>query len=108
MGQHPPSARDRLQAMLASQDGPMLRFGLARACLAENETALAEQHLRRAVEQKPDYSAAWVELGKLLEKSDPEQAQTAWRNGLEAARHNGDKQIERQLEVFLKRLDNKA
>lgn len=82
----------------------MLRFGLARACLTEGQNSLAEQHLRRAVEQKPDYSAAWVELGKLLEKSDPEQAETAWRNGIEAARHNGDKQIERQLEVFLKRL----
>jgi Tfp pilus assembly protein PilF len=99
-----PTARERLQAMLQSADGPTLRFGLARACLNEGQQRLAEEHLRKAVEQQADYAAAWLELGKLLRDVDLDEARTAWENARLSARHNGDKQIERQVEVLLRKL----
>jgi Flp pilus assembly protein TadD len=63
--------------------------------------------MRRAVEFDPAYSAAWKLLGKALAQSgDEEGARAAYRSGIEAAGRRGDKQAAREMEVFLRRLDN--
>ncbi len=98
---------ESLENLLAKgTDNPLLRFGLGKGCLDAGEAARAVEHLRRCVEQDPTYSAAWKLLGKALQASgDPAGAHDAWRHGLDAARARGDKQAEREMTVFLRKLE---
>ena len=97
----------RFEALLASgKDGALLRFGLGMHYLKSGDAARAAEHLRRAVEQDRDYSAAWKLLGKALaEGADRAGAAEAYRNGIEAAGRRGDKQAAREMTVFLRRLE---
>ncbi|MFC5696137.1 tetratricopeptide repeat protein [Pseudomonas sp. GCM10022186] len=100
---------ESLEKMLAKGvDNPLLRFGLGKAYLDQGDAATAAEHLRRCVEQDPKYSAAWKLLGKALEADgDLAAARTAWTEGLAAAQAHGDKQAEKEMTVFLKRLDKR-
>ena len=63
-------------------------------------------HLREAVGRDPLYSAAWKALGKALEKEKlSTQALEAFRHGIDAARRKGDKQAEKEMTVFARRLE---
>ena len=94
------------EAMLArGPDSELLRFSLGNACLAEERHDEAIDHLRRAVELKPDYSAAWRQLGKALAAADePVAALAAFERGRRAAEANGDKQTVREIDVFARRV----
>lgn len=98
---------ERFEALLASgKDGALLRFGLGMHYLKAGEAARAAQHLQRAVEQDPAYSAAWKLLGKALADSGAgTAAMAAYRSGIAAAEQGGDKQAAREMAVFLKRLE---
>jgi Tfp pilus assembly protein PilF len=100
----------RFEALLASgKDSALLRFSLGMQYLAAKDPARAAAHLRRAVEQDPEYSAAWKLLGKALaESGDPDAARAAYRDGIAAAERRGDKQAGKEMAVFLKRLDKTA
>ena len=99
-----------LENMLAKGiDNSLLRFGLGKGYLDAGEPARAAEHLRRCVEQDPKYSAAWKLLGKALRAADdPAGARAAWQQGLSAAQAQGDKQAEKEMTVFLKKLDKSA
>ncbi len=101
---------DSLEKMLAKGvDNALLRFGLGKGYLDQNEPAKAAEHLRRCVEQDPTYSAAWKLLGKALQgQGDAAGARTAWQQGITAAQAHGDKQAEKEMTVFLKKLDRTA
>ena len=87
------------------RDSAMLRLTLARLLAAQGETQQARAHLEAAVAMDPGYTAAWKELGKLcLAVDDSAAAAEAWRRGIERAQENGDKQAEREMTVFLRRL----
>ena len=87
------------------RDSAMLRLTLSRLLAARGETEQARAHLEAAVAMDPAYTAAWKELGKLcLEADDTAAAAEAWRQGIEQARENGDKQAEKEMTVFLRRL----
>ena len=96
---------DAFEAMLArGPDNEMLRFSLGNACLAEARHSDAIEHLRRAVELKGDYSAAWKQLGRALAANEePAEALLAFDRGLEAAEANGDKQTAKEIAVFRRR-----
>lgn len=96
-----------LQAMLArGQDNALLRFGLGKALLDGCEPGEAVLHLRRCVEQDPNYSAAWKLLGQaLLATGERDKAEQAWKTGLATAQARGDKQAEKEMTVFLRRLE---
>lgn len=98
---------ERFEALLASgKDGALLRFGLGMHYLKSGDPARAAQHLQRAVEQDPAYSAAWKLLGKALADSGESIAAiAAYRSGIAAAEQRGDKQAAREMAVFLKRLE---
>ena len=97
----------RFEALLASgKDSALLRFSLGMHYLKAGDCARAADHLRRAVEQDRDYSAAWKLLGKALaESADRPGAIMAYRNGIEAAGRRGDKQAAKEMTVFLRRLE---
>ena len=98
---------ESLEKMLAQgMDNPMLRFGLGKGYLDAGDAEKAAAHLRRCVELDPRYPAAWKLLGNALQSSgDLEGARTAWEKGLVAAQAHGDKQAEKEMTVFLRKLD---
>jgi len=98
---------DGLEKMLAKGvDNALLRFGLGKGYLDRGEPAQAAEHLQRCIEFDPKYSAAWKLLGKAQEAAgNTAAARSAWEKGLEAAQAHGDKQAEKEITVFLKRLD---
>jgi len=97
---------DAFEAMLArGQDSEMLRFTLGNAYLDDGRPAEACTHLRRAVELKPHYSAAWKQLGKALAAADePHEALIAFASAREAGEANGDKQTLKEIAVFERRV----
>lgn len=98
------AALERLLA--AGHDNALLRFGLGNAQLDAGDAAQAAGHLQRCVEFDPGYSAAWKLLGKAhAALGATDAARAAWQQGLEAARARGDKQAEKEMTVFLNKLD---
>lgn len=84
----------------------MLRLTLAQLLLDQNAFPEAESHLLAALEMNRDYTAAWKALGKVRQQAgDPDGAAEAWSRGIEIARENGDKQAEKEMTVFARRLE---
>ncbi|BDU18933.1 hypothetical protein [Dyella sp. GSA-30] len=102
---------DTLIANLRTQcggprDGALLRFALGNALLTAGDAATAAEELHRAVEFDAGYTAAWKLLGKAAAAlGDAATAADAWKRGIEAAQKHGDKQAEKEMTVFLRRLD---
>ncbi|RAU48479.1 MULTISPECIES: tetratricopeptide repeat protein [unclassified Pseudomonas] len=101
---------ESLEKMLAKgMDSALLRFGLGKGYLDAGDHDKAVEHLQRCVEFDPNYSAAWKLLGKAwLATGNGEQARKAWEQGIDAAVGHGDKQAEKEMTVFIKKLDRKA
>ncbi len=88
------------------RDGALLRVSLANALLAQGDAHAAMDELREALRFDPDYSAAWKLLGKTLADSgDAGAAIAAYRSGIAAAIQRGDKQAQKEMAVFLRRLE---
>jgi len=98
---------DALEKMLAKgMDSPMLRFGLGKAYFDADRFSDAIAQFQHCVELDPSYSAAWKLLGKSqLQSGAPIAAASAWQRGLLAAQSSGDKQTEKEITVFLKKLN---
>lgn len=91
------------------RDSALLRVTLANALLAQDKAAEAETHLADAVAMDANYTAAWKQLGKVrLSLEDLAGARAAWEAGTEAAQRNGDKQAEKEMAVFLRRLNKNS
>ncbi len=91
------------------RDGALLRYSLGLEHAKAGDHARAAQYLRDAVERDPSYSAAWKALGKALQDSGSgDAALDAYRRGIEAARAKGDRQAEKEMTVFMKRLEKAA
>jgi Tfp pilus assembly protein PilF len=101
------SAVSNLEKLLAAgKDGALLRFGLGNEYLKRGDAGMASAHLREAVRQDPDYSAAWKLLGRALtELGQRAEALRAYRQGIEAAQRKGDQQALKEMQVFARRLE---
>lgn len=97
---------ESLEKMLAKGvDNALLRFGLGKGYLDLGDNLKAVEHLQACVAFDPKYSAAWKLLGKAqLAAGDRAAARTAWEQGITAAQAHGDKQAEKEMTVFLKKL----
>jgi Tfp pilus assembly protein PilF len=96
---------DNLEKMLAAgRETALLRFSLGNAYFKRGDNGVAAEHLARAVELDPEYSAAWKIYGRALAAAGlPKEAQTAFEHGIRAAEARGDKQAAREMQVFLNR-----
>jgi predicted Zn-dependent protease len=91
------------------RDGALLRFSLGSEYLKAGDRERAVSALRDAVGRDPDYSAAWKVLGRALaEAGRTAEALDAWNLGIEAARRKGDRQAEKEMAVFARRLGRTA
>jgi len=96
----------QLEKLLGTpRDGALLRYslGLEHSKAGHHERAI--EYLRDAVTRDPLYSAAWKALGKALTEVSPDEALLAYRQGIEAAKQKGDRQAEKEMTVFAKRLE---
>lgn len=100
---------DALKKLIGTpRDSALLRMTIATALLGQDKSREAEKHLADSAEMDPAYTAAWKQLGKVrLSLGDTQGARQAWESGIEAARGNGDKQAEKEMTVFIRRLDKK-
>ena len=90
------------------RDGALLRFSLGLEYSKLENPEKAVEHFRHAVERDPGYSAAWRALGKALESAgQDQQALAAYRDGIAAAHRKGDKQAEKEMTVFARRIEKR-
>jgi Tfp pilus assembly protein PilF len=104
------SAADNLEKLIGTpRDGALLRYSLGLEYAKQGDLARAVTQLREAVARDPAYSAAWKALGKALEESGlGAEAMQAYRRGVEAAKSRGDRQAEKEMTVFARRLEKKG
>jgi Tfp pilus assembly protein PilF len=90
------------------RDGALLRYSLGTEYLKAGDPLRAAEHLREAVARDPRYSAAWKALGRALEDAgQAAEALGAFRSGIAVAREKGDKQAEKEMAVFARRLEKR-
>ncbi|MFY9314511.1 MAG: hypothetical protein WAO95_03005 [Burkholderiales bacterium] len=102
-------AIERLEKLLGTpRDGSLLRFSLGLEYSKLNQWGKAIEHFRHSVAADPGYSAAWRALGKALEAAgDAQGALGAYRDGIAAAQRKGDKQAEKEMTVFARRIEKR-
>jgi predicted Zn-dependent protease len=100
----------RLEALLASgQDSASLRFALANSYFRGGDAERAILHAGFAVRLKPDYSAAWRLLGQAQVAAGLKgEAAISFERGISVAEQTGDRQVGKEMQVFLRRLQGKA
>jgi Tfp pilus assembly protein PilF len=100
---------ETLEKLLGTpRDGALLRFSLGVEYSKSENIPKAVEHLRQAVARDPGYSAAWRALGKTLEAAGQSgEALAAYRDGIAAANKKGDKQAEKEMTVFARRIEKR-
>ena len=84
---------------------PMVLYSLGSELFREGRFGEARDQLRRAVENKPDYSVAYRMLGRAhFELHENAEARNVLLKGREVALENGDLQTVKEIDVFLRRL----
>ena len=99
----------QLEKLLGTpRDGALLRFSLGMEYAKMANAEKAAEYLRQAVAKDPGYSAAWRALGKALEAAgQASEALAVYRDGIAAAQKKGDKQAEKEMAVFARRIEKK-
>jgi Tfp pilus assembly protein PilF len=101
-----PSIADFESMLAAGRDNALLRFSLGNEYLKQGDAVNAAEHLRRAVEHDPNYSAAWKLLGRALADSNqPVEGLAAYRQGIAVAKARGDVQAAKEMGVFARRIE---
>jgi len=101
----PEPLQNFLAMLAAGRDNALLRYSLGNEYLKQGDAAQAAEHLRRAVEHDPKYSAAWKLLGKALADSNAlTDALAAYQQGITVAEARGDKQAAKEMGVFARRI----
>lgn len=94
------------QMLELGKDNALLRFTLGSAFLKQQRYADAIEHLQKAVEFTPDYTAAWKLLGKAhMENKTLDKAKLVFKKGIEVAEQKGDVQAKKEMSVFLRRCE---
>jgi tetratricopeptide (TPR) repeat protein len=92
-----------------ARDGALLRYSLGVEHAKAGEHARAVEYFRDALAREPGYSAAWKALGRSLESAGrAQEALDAYARGIGAARARGDRQAEKEMTVFRRRLEKAA
>ena len=95
-----------LKMLEAGKEGALLRFSLGNEYMKAGDAANAALHLRRAVELDPGYTAAWKLLGRaLVDGGHADEALAAYNAGIAVATRRGDKQAQKEMQVFARRIE---
>ncbi len=89
-------------------ENPMVLYSLGNELFKEQKYSEAREYLTRAIRNKPDYSVAYRMLGRALyELREDAEARRVFAEGREVAQRNGDLQIVREIDVFVRRLEKR-
>lgn len=104
---NPSRALANFERMLADgRDSALLRYSLGNEYLKAGDAAAASEHLACAVALDSNYTAAWKLYGKALAAAGRQsEALDAYRRGIEVAKERGDRQAEKEMTVFARRLE---
>ena len=93
--------------MLASgKDGALLRFSIGNEHAKARNWQAAAEALAKAVELDPQFTAAWkLHARALHETGRPQDALAAYRTGIDVAKRKGDRQAEKEMSVFARRIE---
>jgi tetratricopeptide (TPR) repeat protein len=87
------------------RDGALLRYSLGIEYEKAGRAADAAAQLREALTRDPLYSAAWKALGRVLSADHPDEALAAFRQGIAVAKQKGDRQAEKEMTIFARRIE---
>jgi tetratricopeptide (TPR) repeat protein len=91
------------------RDNALLRYSLGLEYAKTGDLETAVRYFRDALERDAAYSAAWKALGRALQDAGKNaEAIDAYGRGIEAARAKGDRQAEKEMTVFKRRLEKAA
>ena len=101
------AALESFERMLAAgKESPLLRYSLGNEYLKLGDAVRAVEHLARAVALDANYTAAWKLYGNALSAAGRAgDALASYRRGIEVAAAKGDKQAEKEMRVFARRLE---
>lgn len=95
-----------LKMLDAGKDSALLRYSLGNEYMKAGDAERAAFHLRQAVTLDPEYTAAWKRLGRALADSGHRaEALDAYTHGIAVAGRRGDKQAQKEMQVFARRLE---
>jgi len=103
---------DRIEQLrkfiVASPDDPFARYALALELKGKGDASAAARELHELLERKPDYLAAYQQLGMLLTTLDRvEEARDALVRGQEIARRQGNTHTLSELTQALETLGSR-
>lgn len=103
----PSAALTSFERMLASgRDSALLRYSIGNEHAKAGNWRAAVEALEHALKLDPTYTAAWKLYAKALDQAgEPASALEAYRKGIEVARQKGDRQAEKEMTVFARRIE---
>jgi len=101
------SPLENFEKMLASgKDSALLRFSIGNEYAKARDWLPAADALAHAVALDPQFTAAWkVYARALTESGRPREALAAYRRGIDVAQRKGDRQAEKEMTVFARRIE---
>ncbi len=86
----------------------LAHYGLAQEYMKAERFEEAATSLKKVIELKPDYAAAYRELGRALVKSGRDkEARESFLAGRQLAEGHGDGQMVKEIDVCLRRIEKK-
>jgi tetratricopeptide (TPR) repeat protein len=112
-GSHSPAksaALRNFERMLESgKDSALLRYSIGNEHSKAGEWDAAIDALEHAVALDATYTAAWKLYASALEHAERHaEALDAYRRGIVVARQKGDRQAEKEMTVFVRRIERKT
>jgi uncharacterized protein HemY len=91
------------RGMVADQpDNEMIWYGLANEYVKEERWPEAAAALRRVIELKPDYTAAYQMLGTALaQNGETEEARRVWTQGIAVAQQTGAWKAQQHIQSLM-------
>jgi Tfp pilus assembly protein PilF len=95
------------ERMLASgKDSALLRFSIGNEYAKARDWPNAVEPFAKAVEMDPQFTAAWKAFARALQETGrAQEALDAYRTGIDVARHKGDRQAEKEMAIFARRIE---
>jgi hypothetical protein len=93
-----------LQMRAEQPDDLFLLYAVAMEHIGLHEPGEAIRCLRDVLHKEAAYVAAYYQLGRLLENTDPRGAQEVYEEGIRQARAKGEKRTEMELRAALDEL----
>lgn len=92
--------------LAAGRDSALLRYSIGNEHLKAGDHAAAVDAFEHAVALDPTYTAAWKLYASALEHAGRRaEALDAYRRGIVVARQRGDRQAEKEMTVFARRIE---